>query len=126
MISFTLAPGVALSDAVAQIQQLQQELGMPTTIHGNVVGTLQAFQSSLASEPILIALALTAVYIVLGMLYESFLHPVTILSTLPSAGLGAVLALLICRMDLSVIALACTILSIVILKQNTTIIIDFP
>ncbi len=125
MISFNLAPGVALSDAVAQIQQLQQELGMPTTIHGNVVGTLQAFQSSLASEPILIALALTAVYIVLGMLYESFLHPVTILSTLPSAGLGAVLALLICRMDLSVIALVGIILLIGIVKKNAIMMIDF-
>ncbi len=125
MISFNLAPGVALSDAVAQIQQLQQELGMPTTIHGNVVGTLQAFQSSLASEPILIALALTAVYIVLGMLYESFLHPVTILLTLPSAGLGAVLALLICRMDLSVIALVGIILLIGIVKKNAIMMIDF-
>jgi multidrug efflux pump subunit AcrB len=125
MISFNLAPGVALSDAVAQIGQLQQQLGMPTTIHGNVVGTLQAFQSSLASEPLLIALALIAVYIVLGILYESFIHPVTILSTLPSAGLGAVLALLICRMDLSVIALVGIILLIGIVKKNAIMMIDF-
>jgi multidrug efflux pump len=98
---------------------------MPSTIHGNVVGTLQAFQASLASEPLLIALALAAVYIVLGILYESFLHPITILSTLPSAGLGAVAALLICRMDLSVIALVGVILLIGIVKKNAIMMVDF-
>jgi len=125
MVSFNLTPGVALSQAVAEIEQLQRSLGMPSTIHGNVVGTLQAFQASLASEPLLIALALAAVYIVLGILYESFLHPITILSTLPSAGLGAVAALLICRMDLSVIALVGVILLIGIVKKNAIMMVDF-
>jgi multidrug efflux pump len=125
MVSFNLAPGVALSQAVAAIEQAQQRLGMPATVHGSVNGTLQAFQSSLASEPLLIALALAAVYIVLGILYESYLHPVTILSTLPSASLGAVLALLICRMDLSIIALVGVILLIGIVKKNAIMMIDF-
>src|SRR5258708_21551038 len=125
MVSFNLAPGVALSDAVAAIQRMQQRIGMPATIHGSVMGTLQAFQSSLASEPLLIAMALAAVYVVLGILYESYLHPVTILSTLPSAGVGAVLALLICRMDLSVIALVGIILLIGIVKKNAIMMIDF-
>jgi multidrug efflux pump len=125
MISFNLTPGVALSEAVDEIQQLQASLGMPSTIHGNVTGTLQAFQASLASEPLLIALALAAVYIVLGILYESYLHPITILSTLPSAGLGAVAALLICRMDLSVIALVGVILLIGIVKKNAIMMVDF-
>jgi multidrug efflux pump len=98
---------------------------MPSTIHGNVTGTLQAFQASLASEPLLIALALAAVYIVLGILYESYLHPITILSTLPSAGLGAVAALLICGMDLSVIALVGVILLIGIVKKNAIMMVDF-
>jgi multidrug efflux pump len=125
MVSFNLAPGIALSDAVAAIERMQQRIGMPSTIHGSVMGTLQAFQSSLASEPLLIALALAAVYVVLGILYESYLHPVTILSTLPSAGVGAVLALLICRMDLSVIALVGIILLIGIVKKNAIMMIDF-
>jgi multidrug efflux pump len=125
MVSFNLTPGVALSEAVAEIQQLQRSLGMPSTIRGNVTGTLQAFQASLASEPLLIALALAAVYIVLGILYESYLHPITILSTLPSAGLGAVAALLICRMDLSVIALVGVILLIGIVKKNAIMMVDF-
>jgi multidrug efflux pump subunit AcrB len=125
MVSFNLAPGVALSDAVAAIESMQERIGMPATIHGSVMGTLQAFQSSLASEPLLIALALAAVYVVLGILYESYLHPVTILSTLPSAGVGAVLALLICRMDLSVIALVGMILLIGIVKKNAIMMIDF-
>jgi multidrug efflux pump len=98
---------------------------MPATIRGSVAGTLQAFQASLASEPLLIAMALAAVYIVLGILYESYIHPITILSTLPSAGLGAVLALLICRMDLSVIALVGIILLIGIVKKNAIMMIDF-
>src|SRR5438132_5729744 len=98
---------------------------MPATIHGTVAGTLQAFQASLASEPLLIAMALAAVYIVLGILYESYIHPSTILSTLPSAGMGAVLALLICRMDLSVIALIGIILLIGIVKKNAIMMIDF-
>src|SRR5207302_9275001 len=95
------------------------------TRHGTVAGPLQACQASLASEPLLIAMALAAVYIVLGILYESYIHPITILSTLPSAGLGAVLALLICGMDLSVIALVGIILLIGIVKKNAIMMIDF-
>jgi multidrug efflux pump len=125
MVSFNLAPGVALSEATAAIDEVQRTIGMPGAIHGSVTGTLQAFQSSLASEPLLIAMALVAVYIVLGILYESYLHPITILSTLPSAGLGAVLALLICGMDLSVIALVGVILLIGIVKKNAIMMIDF-
>ena len=124
-LSFNLTPGVALSDAVSRIHQLEQSMGMPTTIHGSFSGTLQAFQASLASEPLLITAALMAVYIVLGILYESYIHPITILSTLPSAGMGAVLALLICRMDLNVIALIGIILLIGIVKKNAIMMIDF-
>jgi multidrug efflux pump len=123
--SFNLAPGVALSDAVQAINQAEQSLNMPATIHGSFSGTAQAFQSSLASEPFLIAAALLAVYIVLGILYESYIHPITILSTLPSAGVGAVLALLIARMDLSLIALIGIILLIGIVKKNAIMMIDF-
>jgi len=123
--SFNLAPGVALSDAVKAINQTEQNLNMPATIHGSFAGTAQAFQSSLASEPFLIATALLAVYIVLGILYESYIHPITILSTLPSAGVGAVLALLIAGMDLSLIALIGIILLIGIVKKNAIMMIDF-
>jgi multidrug efflux pump len=123
--SFNLAPGVALSDAVRTINQTEQSLNMPATIHGSFSGTAQAFQSSLASEPLLIATALLAVYIVLGILYESYIHPITILSTLPSAGVGAVLALLIAGMDLSLIALIGIILLIGIVKKNAIMMIDF-
>jgi len=123
--SFNLAPGVALSDAVQAINQAEQSMNMPATIHGSFSGTAQAFQSSLASEPFLIAAALLAVYIVLGILYESYIHPITILSTLPSAGVGAVLALLIARMDLSLIALIGIILLIGIVKKNAIMMIDF-
>jgi multidrug efflux pump len=124
-LSFNLAPGVALSDAVTAINQMEQNIGMPGSIRGNFSGTLQAYQSSLASEPFLIVTALLAVYIVLGILYESYIHPITILSTLPSAGVGAVLALLIARMDLSVIALIGIILLIGIVKKNAIMMIDF-
>jgi len=123
--SFNLAPGVALSDAVQAINQTEQSIGMPATIHGSFAGTAQAFQSSLASEPFLIAAALVAVYIVLGILYESYIHPITILSTLPSAGVGAVLALLLTHMDLSLIALIGIILLIGIVKKNAIMMIDF-
>jgi multidrug efflux pump len=123
--SFNLAPGVALSDAVQVINQTEQSIGMPATIHGSFSGTAQAFQSSLASEPLLIVFALLAVYIVLGILYESYIHPITILSTLPSAGVGAVLALLLARMDLSLIALIGIILLIGIVKKNAIMMIDF-
>jgi multidrug efflux pump len=124
-VSFNLAPGLALSDAVSRIHQMEQSMGMPVNIHGSFSGTLQAFQASLASQPLLIVTALMAVYIVLGILYESYIHPITILSTLPSAGTGAVLALLICRTDLSVIALIGIILLIGIVKKNAIMMIDF-
>ena len=94
-LSFNLAPGVALGDAVEAIDAAEREIGMPAIVQGSFQGTAQAFQSSLANEPILILAALVTVYIVLGMLYESYIHPITILSTLPSAGVGALLALLI-------------------------------
>jgi multidrug efflux pump len=124
-ISFNLAPGKALGDAVDEILAIQRNLGMPATIHGNFQGTAQAFQDSLANEPILVAGALIAVYIVLGMLYESMIHPLTILSTLPSAGVGALLALMICKTELSVIALIGIILLIGIVKKNAIMMIDF-
>jgi multidrug efflux pump len=124
-LSFNLAPGVSLSDAVGAINRMELGIGVPATIQGRFTGTLQAFQASLANEPFLIAMALLAVYIVLGILYESYIHPITILSTLPSAGVGAVLALLICRMDLSVIALIGIILLIGIVKKNAIMMIDF-
>jgi multidrug efflux pump len=124
-ISFNLAQGVALSDAAAAIGQMETSMGMPASIHGMFSGTLQAFQASLSTEPYLILTALLAIYIVLGMLYESFIHPITILSTLPSAGVGAMLALLIFHIDLSVIALIGVILLIGIVKKNAILMIDF-
>ncbi|MGC1384615.1 MAG: multidrug efflux RND transporter permease subunit [Candidatus Acidiferrales bacterium] len=124
-VSFNLAPNVALSEASDAIVKMQQQIGMPNTIHGMFSGTLQAFQSSLSTEPYLIVTALMAVYIVLGILYESYIHPITILSTLPSAGVGALLALLITGMDLSVIALIGIILLIGIVKKNAIMMIDF-
>ncbi len=124
-LSFNLAPGIALSDAVKTIQQMEQNIGMPGRIHGNFSGTLQAFQQSLATEPFLILAALVAVYIVLGILYESYIHPITILSTLPSAGVGAVLALLIFRTDLSIIAIIGILLLIGIVKKNAIMMVDF-
>jgi multidrug efflux pump len=124
-ISFNLAPGVALSDASREIDDLEQSMGMPSSIHGMYSGALQAFRQSLSTEPALIFTALFAVYIVLGMLYESFIHPITILSTIPSAGVGAVLALLLFRIDLSVIAIIGMILLIGIVKKNAILMIDF-
>jgi len=124
-ISFNLAPGVALSDASRAILALEQKMGMPNTITGMFSGTLQAFQASLATQPFLIITALMAVYIVLGILYESYLHPITILSTLPSAGVGAVLALMIFHKDLSIIAIIGVILLIGIVKKNAILMIDF-
>jgi multidrug efflux pump subunit AcrB len=124
-LSFNLRPGLALGDAVDAVEQAAREIGLPASIHGSFQGTAQAFQSSLATEPLLIAAALATVYIVLGVLYESTIHPVTILSTLPSAGLGALLALLLCRTDLSVIALIGIILLIGIVKKNAIMMIDF-
>ena len=124
-VSFNLAPGVALSDAANSITAMQQKIGMPATIHGMFSGTLQAFQASFSTTPLLLATALAAVYIVMGILYESYIHPITILSTLPSAGVGAVLALLIFKLDLSVIALIGIVLLIGIVKKNAIMMIDF-
>jgi multidrug efflux pump len=124
-VSFNLAPNIALSDAVAAIENLERQLGTPDTIHGMFSGTAQAFQASLSTEPYLIITALAAVYIVLGILYESYIHPITILSTLPSAGVGALLALLITGMDFSIIALIGIILLIGIVKKNAIMMIDF-
>ena len=124
-VSFNLAPGVALSQAAQQINSLEQSMGMPTSIHGMFSGTLQAFQASLQSEPMLIITALLAVYIVLGILYESFIHPITIISTIPSAGVGAVLALMLFGADLNVIAIIGMILLIGIVKKNAILMIDF-
>jgi multidrug efflux pump len=124
-LSFNLSPGVSLSQATAAIEQARVAIGMPSQVHGGFQGTAQAFQSSLASEPILILLALVTVYIVLGMLYESFIHPLTILSTLPSAGVGALVALLLFKVDLNVIAMIGIILLIGIVKKNAIMMIDF-
>jgi multidrug efflux pump len=124
-LSFNLTPGASLSDATAAIEQARAQIGMPSTIQGGFQGTAQAFQSSLSSEPVLIALALFTVYIVLGILYESFIHPITILSTLPSAGVGALLALILFHVDLSVIAIIGIILLIGIVKKNAIMMIDF-
>jgi multidrug efflux pump len=124
-LSFNLTPGVSLSEATTAIEQARVNIGMPSTIHGGFAGTAQAFQSSLSSEPMLILLALVAVYIVLGMLYESFIHPLTILSTLPSAGVGAIVALLLFKVELSVIAMIGIILLIGIVKKNAIMMIDF-
>ena len=124
-VSFNLAPGVALSGASSAITQMEEKIGMPDSIHAMFSGTLQAYQASLATEPLLIATAILAVYIVLGILYESCIHPITILSTLPSAGVGAVLALMAFRTDLSVIALIGIVLLIGIVKKNAILMIDF-
>ncbi len=124
-ISFNLVPGFALSDAVKSIQQMEQKIKMPETVHGSFSGTLQAFQQSLGNELYLIIAALMAVYIVLGILYESYIHPITILSTLPSAGVGAVLALLLFREDMNVIAIIGVLLLIGLVKKNAILMVDF-
>jgi len=124
-ISFNLAPGVALGDAVDAIQATARRVGLPDTIQTFFAGTAQAYQDSLRNEPILIAAALITVYIVLGMLYESCWHPITILSTLPSAGVGALLALFLSHTDLSIIAMIGIILLIGIVKKNAIMMIDF-
>ena len=125
-LSFNLAPNVSLSAGHRRHRQARErKIGMPATIHGSFQGTAQAFQASLSTEPILILLALFTVYIVLGILYESFIHPITILSTLPSAGVGALLALLLFKTDLSVIAMIGIILLIGIVKKNAIMMIDF-
>jgi len=124
-LSFNLPLGVALGDAVAAVDKAEQEIHLPGTIRGSYMGTAQAFRASLANQPLLVAAALLVVYIVLGMLYESLIHPLTILSTLPSAGVGALLALLACRTELSVIAFIGIILLIGIVKKNAILMIDF-
>ncbi|HZP22510.1 MAG TPA: multidrug efflux RND transporter permease subunit [Terriglobales bacterium] len=124
-ISFNLAPGVALGEATRAIEQTERRLRLPSSIHGSFAGTAAAFKDSLSSEPLLVLAALLAVYIVLGILYESYIHPITILSTLPSAGTGALLALLLFRMDLDVISLIGIILLIGIVKKNAIMMIDF-
>jgi len=124
-LSFNLAPGAALGDAVDAINQAASEITMPHSIAGTFQGTAQAFQSSLKSEPYLILAALVAVYIILGMLYESYIHPLTILSTLPSAGVGALLMLMAFHYDLSVVALIGIILLIGIVKKNGIMMVDF-
>ncbi|KAB0499512.1 multidrug efflux RND transporter permease subunit [Pseudomonas moorei] len=124
-LSFNLAPGVALGDAVIILNQAKLDIGMPAAISGNFQGAAQAFQSSLASQPWLILAALVAVYIILGVLYESFVHPLTIISTLPSAGLGAVIMLWICGQDFSIMALIGLVLLIGIVKKNGILMIDF-
>ncbi len=124
-VSFNLAPGLSLSDATLLINQMQTRLGMPSTIHGFFAGTLQAYQQSLSSEPILVFTALLAVYIVLGVLYESLVHPLTIISTLPSASVGAMLALLVFKNDLNVISIIGIVLLIGMVKKNAIMMIDF-
>ena len=124
-ISFNLAPGVSLGEATKAIDKVQQEIGMPLSVQSAFQGTAASFQASLSNEPILILAALVTVYIVLGVLYESYIHPITILSTLPSAGVGAILALLMCGSELSVVALIGIILLIGIVKKNGIMMIDF-
>ena len=124
-LTFNLAPNIALGDAVTALEKAQLDMGMPTSIHATFQGTAQAFQDSLRNEPYLILAALVAVYIVLGILYESLIHPLTILSTLPPAGVGAILALLLTGTDLSIIALIGIILLIGIVKKNAIMMIDF-
>jgi multidrug efflux pump len=124
-ISFNLAPGAALGDAVRAINAAKQEVGLPASIQAEFQGAARAFQASLTNEPLLILAALLTVYIVLGVLYESYIHPITILSTLPGAGVGAILALLLCHTELDVIALIGIILLIGIVKKNAIMMIDF-
>jgi multidrug efflux pump len=124
-ISFNLAPGTSLGDVIPRIEQATRNLGMPESIQGKFAGAAQAFQDSLSSQPLLILAALMTVYIVLGMLYESYIHPITILSTLPSAGVGALLALMLCNTELSVMAIIGILLLIGIVKKNAIMMIDF-
>ncbi len=124
-ISFNLPIGVSLSDATREIEKVMAKIGVPASVHGSFQGTAKAFQMSLANQPLLILAALVAVYLVLGMLYESYIHPITILSTLPSAGVGAILALLAFKMDFSIIAMIGVILLIGIVKKNAILMIDF-
>src|SRR6185437_15737477 len=124
-VSFNMANGMSLSDATREVTQMEQSLGMPATVHGFFAGTAQAYQQSLASEPILLLTAILSVFIVLGILYESLVHPITILSTLPSASVGAMLALMLFHMDLDVISIIGIILLIGIVKKNAIMMVDF-
>src|SRR5438128_3514119 len=124
-LSFNLRPGASLGQAVDAIQQAEKEIGLPQTVVTTFSGSAAEFRSSLQSEPFLILAAVVVIYIVLGVLYESYIHPITILSTLPSAGVGALLALLICRIDFSLVALIGIILLIGIVKKNAIMMIDF-
>lgn len=124
-LSFNLAPNISLGDAVARLDKASQSLGMPTAVTGTFQGAAQAFQDSLSSQPILILTALLAVYIILGVLYESFIHPLTILSTLPSAGIGAIALLWLWQLDFSIMALIGLILLIGIVKKNGILLVDF-
>lgn len=124
-ISFNLSPGSALGDVVPIIKSASSEIGMPSSIQGNFQGTAQAFQDSLSNQPLLILSALVAVYLVLGILYESLIHPITILSTLPSAGVGAILGLILFRMELNIIGMIGILLLIGIVKKNAIMMIDF-
>jgi multidrug efflux pump len=124
-LSFNLAPGMSIGDAVQAINDAEKDINLPISIKPSFQGTAAAFQNSLANEAILILAALVTVYIVLGVLYESYIHPITILSTLPSAGVGAILALMVTKSDLSVIALIGIILLIGIVKKNAIMMIDF-
>lgn len=124
-VSFNLAPGVSLSQATHEIEQMEQKIGLPGTVRGSFSGTLKAFQKSLSTEPLLIITAIFAVYIVLGILYESLMHPITILSTLPSASVGAMLALMLFHKSLDVISIIGIILLIGIVKKNAIMMIDF-
>ena len=124
-ISFNLPPGESLSEATAVVRQTINEIGMPTSIHGTFAGVANAFQSSLSNEPILIVAALAAVYVILGILYESYIHPITILSTLPPASVGALLGLMLFNMEFSIIAMIGVILLIGIVKKNAIMMVDF-
>jgi multidrug efflux pump len=124
-ISFNLASNAALGDAVSAVEKAQKDMNMPLSIQGAFQGTAASFQASLTNEPLLILAALVTVYIVLGVLYESYIHPLTILSTLPSAGVGAILALILFNTELSVVALIGIILLIGIVKKNGIMMIDF-
>ena len=124
-VSFNLAPGVSLGEATQAMENAEREISLPASIHSSFQGTAAAFRNSLSTEPWLILAAIVTVYIVLGVLYESYIHPVTILSTLPSAGVGAILALLLTRNDLNVVGLIGIILLIGIVKKNAIMMIDF-
>jgi multidrug efflux pump len=124
-LSFNLAPGASLDPALLHIEAARRELGVPNTVHATFQGTAQAFQDAKANQAVLLITALGAVYIVLGILYESFIHPITILSTIPSAGIGAILAARFAKLDLSIIAMIGIILLIGIVKKNAILMIDF-